>query len=197
MIKAIIFDLNGVFIKSRNLSERFEEKFGVPEEKFISALKDIMLKVRLPKAGDSFFYWKPYLKEWKTDLTRDEFFNFWFRGEKQAREMIELAKQIKNKGLKIFVLSNNFFERANYYKQNFPFLEKIFDKVYYSFETGFVKLNPEAYKKLLTDNNLQPEECIYFDDSKENIKTAKNLGIKSFLFEDADKTKKILETYNL
>ena len=50
----------------------------------------------------------------------------------------------------------------------------------------------EAYKKLLADNNLQSEECIYFDDSAENVETANNLGIKSFLFEGADKTRGIL-----
>ena len=105
--------------------------------------------------------------------------------------MIELVKKLRNRGVKIFVLSNNFVERANYYKKTFPFLEEIFDKVYYSWQTGFVKPNPEAYKKLLADNNLKPEECIYFDDSKENIEVAKKLGIQSFVFEGVECVKNL------
>ena len=38
MIKAIIFDLNGVFILSPYLSNRSEEKFGVSAKEFLPAL---------------------------------------------------------------------------------------------------------------------------------------------------------------
>jgi beta-phosphoglucomutase-like phosphatase (HAD superfamily) len=42
MIKAIIFDLNGVFIHSPKLSERFEKDFGVPTAQFLPKLGKIM-----------------------------------------------------------------------------------------------------------------------------------------------------------
>ena len=192
MTKAIIFDLNGVFIQSPYLSDRFQEKFGISSEKFLPVLKEIMAKTRKSDAGDSFNYWKPYLKKWGVELTKEQFFDFWFNGERKMPEMIELTKELKYKGVKIFILSNNFIERADYYKKTFPFLKEIFDKVYYSWQTGFVKPDPEAYKKLLADNNLKPEECIYFDDSKENIEVAKKLGIQSFIFEGVDSVEKTL-----
>jgi HAD superfamily hydrolase (TIGR01509 family) len=193
MTKAIIFDLNGVFIQSPYLSDRFKEKFGVSTEDFLPALKEIMSKIRKPNAGDAFNYWKPYLEKWGVNLTKEQFFDFWFEAEKEVPDMIKLAKELKGKGLKLFILSNNFIERANYYKHNFPFLEKLFDKVYYSWQTGFVKPDPEAFKKLLTDNNLKSEECLYFDNSEENIEVANNLGIKSFLFDGVDGVKETLK----
>ncbi len=197
MIKAIIFDLNGVFIQSPYLSDRFQEKFGISAEKFLPVLKEIMAKARKPNADNSFNYWKPYLKKWGVELTEKQFFDFWFKAEKKAPEMIELAEKLKDRGVKIFILSNNFIERADYYKKTFPFIEEFFDKVYYSWQTGFVKPDPEAYKKLLADNNLKPKECIYFDDSKENIEVAKKLGIKSFLFEGIDNIKRLLKENEL
>lgn len=193
MIKAIIFDLNGVFIQGRLLSERFCEKFDVSENEFVPTLKKVMSKVRLPNAGDAFNYWELYFEKWNLKLTKDEFFDFWFLGEKAVTKMIELAKGIKAKGVKVLILSNNFKERADYYQRNFPFIEEVAEKVHYSWQTGFVKPDKRTYQKLLTDNNLEAEECIYFDDSQVNIEFASSLGIKAFLFEDANRVGSILK----
>ena len=195
MIKTIIFDLNGVFIQSPKLSERFGEQFGVPENDFLPALKDIMTKIRLPNANDAFLYWQPYLQKWGVNLSKEEFFDFWFNAEKEAPEITTLTRELKIKGLKNFILSNNFIERAAYYDKNFPFLREVADKIYYSWQTGFIKPNPEAYKIILRENNLKPEECIYFDDVKENIDIATSLGIKSFLFEGVAKTREVINSH--
>ncbi|MBI2057895.1 MAG: HAD family phosphatase [Candidatus Yanofskybacteria bacterium] len=184
MTKAVIFDLNGVFVQSPKLSERFWDEFGVPAEEFLPALKEIMAKVRMPNAGSSYAYWKPYLDKWNIGLSKEEFFNFWFSAEKEAPEMTKFARELKNRGVKIFILSNNFIERTAFYEKNFPFLKEIADKIYYSWQTGFVKPSKEAYLKLLTENNLKPEECLYFDDSKENTEIASELGIKSHVFKN-------------
>ncbi|MFH1366913.1 MAG: HAD family phosphatase [Patescibacteria group bacterium] len=190
MVKAIIFDLNGVFIKSPVLSERFAKDFRIKNLVFLPALKKILNKVRLPKAGPAYEYWRPYFKKWKVDLTRDEFYKYWFGAEKPVSEMISLAEKLKQKGLKIYILSNNFRERSNYYGENFPFL-KIFNKVYYSWQTGFRKPEKEAYLDLLRKNNLKPEECLFFDNSPKNVKTSKSLGIISYIFKNKKQVENI------
>lgn len=196
MIKAIIFDLNGVFIQSPKLSDRFYDKFGVQPEIFMPALKVIMDAVRQPKAKNAFSYWKPYLEKWNVNLSEEEFFNFWFSAEKENLEMIELAKKLKEEGIKIFVLSNNFIERANYYKDNFLFLKEVINKVYYSWQTGFIKPDIRAYQNILNENNLAPRDCVYFDDKEENINIAESLGIKRFIFKNAEDTNNIVRHNN-
>lgn len=197
MIKAVIFDLNGVFIQSPNLSDRFQEKFGISTQEFLPALKEIMAKVRKPNAGDSFVYWKPYLEKWGVGLSKEEFFSFWFGAEKENQELVGIAKQLKKGGARIFILSNNFKERAYYYKENFRFLDEVPEKVYYSWQTGFVKPDPEAFKNLLSENKLNPEECLYFDNSEENIKITTDLGLNAFLFKNPEDLKRVLTEYQL
>ena len=45
-----------------------------------------------------------------------------------------------------------------------------------SYEVGLTKPEPEIYRKLLEKYELQPEECVFLDDRKENVEAAEALG---------------------
>jgi len=183
MIKAIIFDLNGVFIESEPLSRRFEERYGVPNEEFVAVLKEIMPKVRVPDGDSVFSYWKPHLEKWGVKITEQDFLDFWFSGERIAPEMIDYAHKLRGGGVFVFILSNNFRERTEYYRTHFPELFLNADAVYFSWETGFLKSDARAYRSVLERHDLEPDEVIYFDDSQENINLAHSLGIDAHLWE--------------
>ena len=189
MIKAIIFDLNGVFVQSRKLSDRFQADFNVATEEFLPALKDVMARVRQPGAAAMFSYWQPYFAKWRVNFSADEFADYWFHAEQVVPDMVELVEGLKARGLKIFILSNNLAERAEYYAENFTFLKTLPEKVYYSFETGFIKPDERAYRLILDENGLTPEECLYFDDSDANVAVANGLGLRAWKFEGVEKLK--------
>ena len=56
---------------------------------------------------------------------------------------------------------------------------KYFHKVYESCELGMRKPEKRIYKYLVDDLNVFPENCVFLDDLGDNLKTAKNLGIKT------------------
>lgn len=191
MIKAAIFDLNGIFLQSRRLSDRFQEDFGITSNVFLSKLKEIMDKVRQPNANPAFSYWEPVFKEWNINLNEEEFWKYWFLEEKQSDRVIEYAKCLKQKGIKVFVLSNNFKERATFYN-HYPWMHDIVDKAYFSWQTGFVKPDVRAWQLVLEENNLKAEECIYFDDLEKNLFSARSVGIESFLFTNEEELERII-----
>jgi len=191
MIKAVIFDLNGIFIQAPKLSKRIEKDFGVPVGEFFSGLSQIMDKVRQPGAGNSFQYWEPVLGKWGVELSEQEFWDYWFGAETVSDKMVDIAKELKSKGVKVFVLSNNFKERAEYYG-HYGWMNSVVDKAYFSWHSGFIKPDPRAWLHVLSENELQPEECIYFDDQEKNVKSAESVGIKSFVFTDELSVQKIL-----
>lgn len=191
-MKAVIFDLNGVLIQSEYLSKRIEDKFVIASEKFLEILKDILSIARRPGCEDSFKLWEPKLKELGLSISKDDFFNFWFSGENLVLELIDYIKELKKKGIKVFILSNNFKERTEYYRQNFPQIFDHIDRVYFSWETGFIKPDIKAYQKLLVDNNLRAEDLVYFDDADKNLQIASSLGIKSYKYINLENTKEII-----
>ena len=54
-------------------------------------------------------------------------------------------------------------------------LQHFFTKTYYSFQTGYVKPEIDAFKSILHDNHLLPEETLLVDDTIENIEAASSL----------------------
>lgn len=193
MIKAVIFDLNGVFLVSEYLSKRMHEKYGVDENAIYAALKEIMEKARQPGVENSFAFWQPHLEKLGLRINEDEFFNFWFSGEGLQPKLLEYIKQLRERDVKVFILSNNFKERTFYYRKKFPEIFKNTDGAYFSWETGFVKPNPEAYLNILAEQGLRPEECFYFDDSERNIEVATSLGINARIYEGLEKTRELLD----
>ena len=74
-------------------------------------------------------------------------------------------------------------------------MHEVVNKVYFSWRTGFVKPDIRAWQLILLENNLKPEECLYFDDQEKNIKAAESVGVKSFLFTNEIELEKIINRY--
>ncbi len=191
-MKAAIFDLNGIFIQGPKLSERFEQSFGVPIAEFLPKLSEIMDKVRQPNAGSTFAYWEPVLKKWGVQITEREFWDFWFGAEKVSERMVEFARKLRARGIKVFILSNNFKERAEYYN-NYPWFHEAIDKVYVSWQTGFVKPDTRAWSSILEEHGLNAADCVYFDDQEKNLKAAESVGIEAHMFTTEEELEKVIE----
>ena len=55
-----------------------------------------------------------------------------------------------------------------------------FEKVYFSFEFGFRKPDIKAFQLLINNHNLIPKKTLFIDDTKKNIKGAKEAGLQTW-----------------
>ena len=58
--------------------------------------------------------------------------------------------------------------------------QKCFDAFYLSQEIHFRKPNTDIFDFVLNTHQLNPKECLFIDDTKENTDTAKKLGIQTW-----------------
>lgn len=55
--------------------------------------------------------------------------------------------------------------------------DKIFERLYFSYEVGFHKPDPRYFEALLADLGISGEQAFFIDDKIENVEAARSLGI--------------------
>ena len=101
-------------------------------------------------------------------------------------------------GYKVYVLSN-FGESAmltGVKMGGINFLDDL-DGYLFSYEIHKVKPNPEIYEALYERYGLNPAECLFIDDLKENIAGARATGMDGIVFESIDQLKTELISYGI
>ena len=189
MIKAITFDLDGVYFvngKSNFISNL--EKLGVSEEeaKRVFLQSDEMNK--LYKEGkmtdDEFWTWAS--KEWKIDKTPKELMELLILGYGVDESVVEIVKKVRSNGYKTLICTSNFPARINGLQARFKFLDN-FDAWALSYEVGFNKPAKELFEELILKSGVNASEIVFADDNEYNLAGAKEVGIQAFFFDGFDK----------
>lgn len=108
------------------------------------------------------------------------------------QEVIEYYKSLKRKGYKIFLCSNITKDTYNYIKDNFEIIQIADGGVFSCFE-NISKPNPEIYYRLIEKYNLEIEKSILIDDTKRNVMSANDIGLRGILFNNIEDIKEFLE----
>lgn len=90
---------------------------------------------------------------------------------------IKFVKKCKAKGHQVYVLSNWDKESFSLLQKKYPNIFALFDGIIISGEHCCAKPNKKIYQKLIKQYNLNPKECLFFDDQLENLVTAREFGI--------------------
>lgn len=106
-------------------------------------------------------------------------------------ETVEVIKQLKEKGYKLYLLSNFSAEKFPLMQKRYDFLS-LFDDMIISGEVKLVKPDPAIFLYTLNRINKTAEECIFIDDSLPNITTARKLGFNTVLFQSPEQLKRDL-----
>ena len=100
-------------------------------------------------------------------------------------EVIDYLKKLRRKGYVLFLLSNtNVIHVEKVKERSGPFRYRQFlnqfKAVYYSQEVGLRKPQKAIYQQVLKENQLEPAQCWFTDDKKENLKAPQKLGIRTW-----------------
>jgi len=191
MKSTIIFDLGGVIIpldteatinkikEYTNKDIRDWLKFGYPHQ--------LIQKFELGKISEKeFFEELSELLEFEKDL-------YYLKEAWNAmllpipKENISYLLELKE-NFQLIILSNTCethiqrFEEMLKKTYNIESFENIVDAVYYSCRIGLRKPDTKIFQKIISENSIDINHCIYFDDTITHIEAAQKLNIQSILY---------------
>jgi putative hydrolase of the HAD superfamily len=189
MIKAVLFDADGVVLKKyKYFSEIFSEEYKVPLEKVTPFFKEKFALIQKGKA-DLKQQIAPFLKTWGWQGTVDDFVRYWHKSDVAVNPaVLEVISGLRKKGIKCYLATDQDAYRAKYIQETLKFNE-IFDHAFYSCDLGFRKSESEFFTNVLSLLKLKPEEVIFWDDDQENVKVAAALGINANRYSGLDELK--------
>lgn len=96
-------------------------------------------------------------------------------------DTIKLITMLKEKGHKLFILSNIPFMSIEYVEKKYPIFN-LFEGIIVSCRVNMIKPEPEIFMYLVYKYSLQMGNTIFIDDSDNNLNVASKLGIRSIKF---------------
>jgi len=196
MIKAICFDLDGVYFTSESF-KRFKAnlpKIETDEDKinFVLYKSDEMAKFKKGEINEEDF-WNFARKELGIEVDNEGIFACLRDSYEVNSDVQDYVRKVREKGYMSCACSNNFVTRIRELNKKFNFL-KDFDFTVFSYEEGVVKPDKKIFESLVKKSGVEANEIVYSDDDASRLEGAIELGIQAFVYENFDQfTGKLLE----
>ncbi|KUK81903.1 MULTISPECIES: beta-phosphoglucomutase [Petrotoga] len=183
MIKACIFDLDGVIVDTAKYHymawKRLADQLNIPFNekdnerlKGVSRMKSLEIILDLGSLNLN--------QEEKEELAKKK--NNWYIqyiSKMDKSELLpgveEFIKNLKRKGIKVAIASASKNTKLILKRLN---LEDTFDAVIDGTMISNAKPNPEIFLRASDYLNLKPEECVVFEDAVAGVQAAKKAGMK-------------------
>ncbi|MCR4314319.1 MAG: HAD-IA family hydrolase [Candidatus Uhrbacteria bacterium] len=183
MVRGVIFDFGDVicFWKTQNMGEARSVALGLPKETIGNLIWDY-----LHAAGDGTYHSvQHYFERLKPDtpVSADIVAEVYEEMEASAvidGRMVDFIASLKPR-YKIALLSNFPKGIEDYLTERFH-ISHLFDAVISSYNIQMKKPFLEAYRYTANQISLRPEECVFVDDSEQNVLAAMETGMKGVVY---------------
>ncbi|MCR5218393.1 HAD family phosphatase [Treponema sp.] len=196
-----IFDMGGVVTTTAKLDSQIEEILGISHKEFLSYCgascpedasdpsKTNLFTMCSDGIIDCKEFWRIFSERSGIKVTTDWW--HWLFHPQLNKKTVELIALLKEKGHRVICGTNtisshyaNHIERGDY---------TYFDQTYASCYMGVSKPDIKFWQLILQAENTRAEDAVFIDDRKDNVDAAASLGIKAFVFTDADSLKSDLQ----
>jgi putative hydrolase of the HAD superfamily len=196
MIRAVISDFGGVLTSPLVGSfMKFQEHSGVSLEQLGNAMAKLAREsdgehplFQLEKGLISEADFLAQLSEALGGVELERFGERYFEHLDPNEPMIEAMRRLRERGLRMALLTNNVREWEPLWRAKLPDIDEIFEVVVDSAFVGMRKPEPGIYELTLErlGDGVSAADCLFVDDIEANCEMAVELGMTAVHYRDAD-----------
>jgi epoxide hydrolase-like predicted phosphatase len=190
VIRAVIFDLGGVLLRTENRTPRNQlaDRLGLTYDELSAVIFDSLSAHQAVKGeitADE--HWKAVQKA--LGIPNDEFtkvpLDFW-GGDSLDEKLVNYLRDLQPQ-YKTALLSNAWDDLRQIIEEEWQ-IDDAFDEMIISAEVGLAKPDPRIYQKAIAALDVTTSEAVFVDDFVENVEGARALGMQAIQFKDTDQT---------
>ncbi|MBI1976288.1 MAG: HAD-IA family hydrolase [Candidatus Omnitrophica bacterium] len=201
-IKVIALDLAGVVCRNGMVlaMQRLSKRLSTDDLRVsYDDLKDIF-------TGNDFFLWTKneisenefwqrantlFKHKYGTDLfalaPREEIRDIWFDAYEIFPGMEQLIRELRRKGYRVILFTNNTKEKFDHTRRRYDF-DELFNGILNSADMGLSKKDHQIYDEMQRWTGVSPEEILYVDDVEEFLLYARAKGIRTLWYSNLSET---------
>jgi len=194
-IRAVIFDLGGVLVRTEDQAPRADlaNRLGISREQLYDQIFDS------PSAKQATLGVITADQHWENvrqalGLTMERFSAarraFW-AGDRLDMDLVDRIRSLRPR-YKTALLSNAWSDLRSYLVERWQ-IAAAFDELIISAEVGLTKPAPAIYRLALDRLKVQPAEAVFVDDFAENIEGARKVGLHTIHFRSAEQARSELD----
>jgi putative hydrolase of the HAD superfamily len=204
-VSAVICDFGGVLTTPIVQSfAAYQEESGIP----FAELGKAMARAAEKSGGEY-----PLFALEKGEITEEEFLgaieaelpggvklaslrDTYFRHLHPNERMIGYVRELRDRGLRMALLTNNVREWEPHWRAKLPDIDEVFEVIVDSAFVGMRKPDPRIYELTVErlGGGLSAADCVFIDDADVNCEAAERLGMTAVLFRDAEQAIAELES---
>ncbi len=171
----VLFDLDGVLLRSWQFRVHLVEEYGITPEQTRPFFSGPFERCSVGE-GDLYESLRPFLPQWNWPGSIESFVSTWFAcdGEVDERAM-QFADALRSSGVGVHIASTQERHRASYLMNKLE-LGRLFDSVHFSCDVGAAKPDAAFYRGVEERLSASPNELLLVDDAMENVESALELG---------------------
>lgn len=185
IIKAIVWDIGGVLLEDPMVEDFWKDKSESKE------LRELFGRGHLSK--------KEFIKKGSSllGLSKDKFLNSYSKAYFSIKKIYAVFKLFEmTKGLN-YIFSDTNPLHTEFVRKRYPEIFSLARKSFLSHEINKRKGDQEAYRRVISDLNLKPEEILLIDNKQEVLDSAKKEKIQTFLYRDPEELERELKSRKL
>lgn len=192
MIKALMFDIGGVVVIEphdswKNIFSELGPPAGINPRVLVSEFLSSMKSVQTGNMTLLEFYRK--FTGSPESLVKKHLEIYMKLSGRYDPEMLGLIKKLKRKFV-VACFTNTEPELTGLHRKRGLFAR--FDRAFISTEMGLRKPDAAAYRHVIKELGISPEEGVFIDNSGENVNAAEKAGLHGIIYTDMSKLKKDL-----